>query len=317
MNRRDPWRHALTTCVAAAMLSGCGGAVDSTMQHGTVVRDAANGRSWMAAGLRNKDLLYVADQNGREVYVFTYPKGKLVGTLYGLDPTQGLCADKRGHVWVTTVGFISLSGYLVEYAHGGTTPIATLDDDYGSPDACALDPLTGDLVAANPCIEGSCEGNVVVYPGGSGTPTAISTSPVWGVYDVTYDDSGNIFVAGYERYQDHKLAWLSSGAASFQDFNLKPRNQAARGVAWDGEYLLIGQGPRFHRFKLLDGYGVRVDTIPARFSYRAYLVQGSRLVSAGGSSVSIFDYPAGVSPIKTIAVPGNNALGVTVSVVPH
>lgn len=317
MNCRDPWRRALTTCVAAAMLSGCGGALDSTMQHGTVVRGAANGRSWMSAGVRDKDLLYVADLNGREVYVFTYPKGNLVGTLYGLDPTQGLCSDKRGNVWVTTYEGPYGTGTLVEFAHGGTTPIATLADPYGRPDACAVDPQSGNLVAANPCDEYSCQGNVVVYRGGSGTPTEFSTSPVWGAYDVTYDDSGNIFVAGYERYQDHKLAWLSSGGASFQEFNLKPRNQAARGVAWDGTYLLIGQGPHFHRFKLLDGYGVRVDTIPARFNYRAYLVQGSRLVSAGGSSVSIFDYPAGVSPIKTIAVPGNNALGVTVSVAPH
>jgi len=99
-----------------------------------------------------------------------------------------------------------------------------------------------------------------------------------------------------------KLGWLPAGASYFQVFNLKPRNQAARGVAWDGTYLLIGQGPHFHQFELVDGYGVRIDLVPASIDDRAYLVLGNRLVTGGYNSVSIFRYPTGTAPIKTFAV---------------
>ena len=243
MKRLELCRYALTIGAASASLAGCGGSQASIgapvalSQSRAIARHADRGRSWMTAGYGKKDLLYVSDQNGSEVYVLTYPKGKLVGTLTGLNVTEGLCSDTHGNVWVTTYGGTYGTGYLVEYAHGGATPIATLDDAYGPPDACAVDPNTGNLAAANPCSDYSCQGNVVVYPGGSGVPAMISTSPLWGAYDITYDSSGNLFVAGHENYQDSRLAWLPNGSSRFQDFNLKPRNQAAEVVPISGGTL--------------------------------------------------------------------------------
>jgi hypothetical protein len=140
-------------------------------------------------------------------------------------------------------------------------------------------------------------------------------TPVWGTYDITYDSSGDIFIAGYEDTQDHRLAWLPNGSSYFQNFNLKPQNTSARGVEWDGTYLLIGQGPHFHRFKLVDGYGVRVETVPASINDLDYLVLGDRLITGGGSEVEVYRYPTGATPIKTINLPGNNIAGLTVSVV--
>ena len=309
---------------AAVLLAGCGGsqppigAPGAMPQTTAIATHADRGKSWMAAGYGKKDLLYISAQDGSAVYVLTYPKGKRVGTLTGLYRTQGLCSDTHGNVWVTTYGPTYATGTIVEYAHGGTTPIATLHDDYGPPDACAVDANTGDLAVANPCDDYSCHANVVVYPGGSGTPTRLSTL-VWGTYDITYDNSDNLFVAGFERYYDHRLAWLPNGSSYFVDFNLKPRNLAARGVAWDGAYLLIGQGTYFHQFKLEDGYGVRIDMVTPYINERSYLVLGNRLITVGGSGgneVLIYDYPAGTSPIKTISLPIGNTLGITVSVTP-
>jgi hypothetical protein len=317
-------RYLLPTFVAG-LLAGCGGSQPSIGALGTkpqtfaIVEHADRGKSWMAAGYGKKDLLYVSDQRGSEVYVLTYPKGKLIGTLTGFTSTEGLCSDTHGNVWVTTDEGTYGTGTLVEFAHAGTTPIATLADPYGRPATCASDPNTGNLAVANACDDSSCEGgngNVVAYPGGSGPPTMMPT-PVWGAYDIAYDSSGNIFVAGFENYYDHRLAWLPNGGSGFQDFNLKPRNLAARGVAWDGAYLLIGQGPHFHQFKLVDGYGVRADMVPPYIDEYSYLVLGNRLITVGGSGgrdVLIYDYPTGVNPIKTISVPGDNTLGVTVSV---
>jgi len=314
-------RYALTMGAAAALLAGCGGsqppigALGAMPQSRAIATHAGQGGSWMAepAGYGKKDLMYVSDQNGSEVYVFTYPKGKFVGTLTGFNSTEGLCSDTHGNVWITTDEGPYGTGTLVEYAHGGTTPIATLADPYGRPGACASDPKTGNLAVANPCDDYSCQAKVVVYAGGSGPPTTIPT-PVWGTYDITYDSSGNIFVAGYEDYQDSRLAWLPNGSSYFQDFNLKPRNISARGVEWDGMSLLIGQGPHFHQFKLVDGYGVRISLVPPYIDKRAYLVLGNRLLTAGGSGVLIYRYPTGTTPIKTISVPGSNIVGLTISV---
>jgi len=311
-------RYAVTIGAVTALLAGCVGpqppisAPGAMPQTRTIAEHSHSDGSW---GYGKKDLLYVSDQNGSDVNVFTYPKGKFVGTLTGFTGAEGLCSDTLGNVWITTAEGTYGTGTLVEFAHGGTTPVATLADPYGRPDACASDPNTGNLAVANGCADYSCgggNGNVVVYAGGSGPPAKMLT-PVWGTYDITYDSAGNIFVAGYENYEDSRLAWLPNGSSSFQDFNLKPRNIAARGVEWDGAYLLIGQGPHFHQFKLVDGYGVRVSMVPPYIDERAYLVLGNRLITAGGSGVLIYKYPTGTSPIKTISVPGSNIVGLTIS----
>lgn len=54
-------------------------------------------------------------------------------------PPMGLCSDVSGKVWIVSD---SASPVIIEYAHGGTTPIATLSDPDGQPEGCAVDPST-------------------------------------------------------------------------------------------------------------------------------------------------------------------------------
>jgi len=94
---------------------------------------------------KHENLLYVVDEVARDVYVYSYPQGVLVGTLSLHYPT-GDCVDKAGNVWIDTV---EPSGppAIQEYAHGGTTPISTLyfPDDGDDPISCSVDRATGNL----------------------------------------------------------------------------------------------------------------------------------------------------------------------------
>ncbi|MGA9946057.1 MAG: hypothetical protein WBP75_13570, partial [Candidatus Cybelea sp.] len=140
--------YVLACCVAAAILAGCGGsappiaAPGATTQSRAAATHADNGGSWMAPDATKQDLLYVSDWGTGDVYAYSYPKRKLQGKLTGLMPT-GLCVDKKGDV------FVDNSREILEYAHGGTSPIATLDDSGSYPTVCSIDRVTGDLAVAN------------------------------------------------------------------------------------------------------------------------------------------------------------------------
>src|SRR5579863_1388101 len=94
---------------------------------------------------RASALLYVSDTVTGDVYVFSYPKGKLVQTLTGFADPAGECVDATGNVFVANTG----SSNVLEYAHGGSSPIATLDDSGYFRVGCAVDPVTGNLAVSN------------------------------------------------------------------------------------------------------------------------------------------------------------------------
>jgi hypothetical protein len=87
------------------------------------------------------DLLYITGGTN-EVYVFSYPDGKLVQTLTGLQNPNGECVDPSGDIYIT-----QSTGDIVEYAHGGGSPINTFYAAYATY-GCAVDPTTGNLAAA-------------------------------------------------------------------------------------------------------------------------------------------------------------------------
>ena len=96
-------------------------------------------RSWMAPDAKkSKSLLYVADQGANDVEVYSYPGGKLKGTLTGFQTPSGVCSNKAGDVFI-----LNGNGTSVEvYAHGGSSPIRTLGLP-GYPELnCSVDPTT-------------------------------------------------------------------------------------------------------------------------------------------------------------------------------
>jgi len=125
---------------AVAMLFGCGvsqprvGAPGAMPQALALATQAERGKSWMLPEAKRDNLLYVSDQGTSDVYFFSYPGAKLVGTITGVgtSPT-GLCVDASQNVWVTS------GSATFKFAHGGTTVLAALSPDEGQLVGCSID----------------------------------------------------------------------------------------------------------------------------------------------------------------------------------
>ncbi|MBV8196981.1 MAG: hypothetical protein JO263_02510, partial [Candidatus Eremiobacteraeota bacterium] len=138
-------RRASDYCVVAGMvlLAACAQLpVGQPMPAGQFVAPAARG-SWVLPEARGQTLLYVSGNSGY-VYIFSFPAGKLVGTLTGFQEVAGVCRDSAGNVWVANSAALD----LIEYAHGGSSPIATLADRQQYPFSCSFDATTGDLAVS-------------------------------------------------------------------------------------------------------------------------------------------------------------------------
>src|SRR5580700_6686174 len=159
--------HSILGLVAIAAFAGCGEPqtpiATASQQNAPIARESAHGRSWMLPEAKSEDLLYVS--NVYTITVYSYPKGKLVGTLNNFEKPYGECVDAKGNVWITDSSF----GKIYEYAHGGTKPIHTVKDPEYVPYGCAVDPTTGDLAVANYSDASDREGNVAVYHKAKGT----------------------------------------------------------------------------------------------------------------------------------------------------
>jgi hypothetical protein len=155
-------------------------------------------RSWIRPDAKTaSSLLYVS--NVSNVTVYQYSNGQnvtLVGTLTGFTSPQGLCTDRAGDVWVSDYG----SRTMYEFAHGGTTPIATITVNGGFPFACAVD-HTGRLAVSYwyPNAHFYNYAAVVVYPPGSTKGT--SYGPPRGFYRsyfLAWDKDGDLLTNGVE-----------------------------------------------------------------------------------------------------------------------
>ena len=142
---RAKWR-------GCTMLAGCGGSqppigAPGATSYGAPRHIAAHPAPATAKGAWSGDLLYVA--TGGDVYVLSYPSGKVVGRL-GVDARQPVFRQ-TGNV------FVVQGETIVEYSHRGKL-LQTLPT-YDVPQSCSVDPTTGNL--AVPTVDYSC---VYIYP---------------------------------------------------------------------------------------------------------------------------------------------------------
>ncbi len=236
-------RCVFIASAAGAMLAGCGGQAQVTppsqllqsVQHpgpsSNVFTRPVRGHAWMDPSAKKKRLLYTTDDSTNDVYVYTYPGGKLVGTLTGFAEPAGECTDKHGNVWIVNLE----ASNLIEYAHGGTVPIATLGDPNEYPYGCSVDKQTGNLAVSNFEAPGGGYGSLAIYSHASGTPSIYSDSPTLAtVRSTCYDDQGNVFVDGTNTSGAFAFAELPAGSGSFTNITLNQSISRAGGVACKG-----------------------------------------------------------------------------------
>jgi hypothetical protein len=318
--------RTLYVSAAMALLAGCGGSLPPIGTPGAMQQSAAQksywqSHSWMALHAKRSDLLYVSDNLANNVYVFTYPKGNVVGKLTGFGNPLGECVDAAGDIWIVNLS----PPEIVEYAHGGTTPIATLSDSGEEPSGCSVDPTTGNLAVAN-----HYPGNVAIYQHAKGTPTLYSDPNLTVYFYCTYDTAGNLFVDGNS---STVIPELPKGGSAFNDISLNESINPGS-MQWDGQYLAITDmaggthGPTpIKRVQISGNSGMIVGTtfLRSRGNRKAsisvqYWIQGGTIVgpdhSIGGSTslLEFWRYPAGGRAKKVLKPSGASELwGTTVS----
>jgi hypothetical protein len=207
MKSLDFGRYALISCVAAAMLAGCGGSqppigAPGAMQPTTASATHTDRGSWMlpapttghsADYAASGPLLYVTNVNPVYNDVTVYHAGARnpapVATISdGLNGPAGDCLDSLGTLYVTNQP-ISNGGSIVEYAFGKTTPLRVITEGIDTPAFCAIDG-DGNLWVTN--IGGP---NATEYLHSSKKPHTVITKDMIYPTGIAIDSSGNLYVS--------------------------------------------------------------------------------------------------------------------------
>ncbi|MFY9719314.1 MAG: hypothetical protein WAK16_06660 [Candidatus Cybelea sp.] len=260
--------------------------------------------SWMSPDTKKKKLLYVSDPSTDDVYVFSYPETKLVGTLTGFNDPYGQCSDKAGDVFITQLEALN----VVEYAHGGKTPINTLTVS-GYPIGCSVDPKTGNLAVAT--FDGvSAPGGIFVFKHAMGSPTEHNAPNMYYYEPPAYDDRGNLFVETQElSYGGVHVVELPHGRDTFKSLFLNVTINFPGGAQWDGRYVALDDqlfgttvGSGIYRVQVKGNVGTEVSefALPGSCGSPDVLqpwIQGSTIIAPDAvcKNVGIDKYPSGVN----------------------
>ena len=314
-------RRALGIALAVAMLAGCGQAQTGGAMPISSTSTQAKAHTMSGS---SGDLLYVSD--GRKgVRIFAFPQGDLVGIITGLVNARSQCANKYGNIFITQGGS-GLGGNIVEFAHGGTSPINTLAlPSFQVPQACSVDRATGNVAAVINNEEG--QDNISIFLDGQGSPQVYSDPSIQDYEYCAYDDSGDLYIDGFYNGQ-FVLAVLPKGSDTFTSIVVNPRIASGRDLQWDGRYLAIGNVDMIYQVKLSGSKGNITNAIHMhknnleQFWIRGHTFVGGVPVSHGRGPqvVAFWRYPAGGIPTKVLSPSDfnlkSNITGLSISVAP-
>jgi hypothetical protein len=299
------------------LLAGCASApLFGPVQHVSGVRPApmaaAHGTRVPASASRG-DLLYVA--TGDDVYVLSYPQGKLVADL-GVAGAN-ICSDRLGNVYVPAETW-----FVDEYAHDGTL-VRRFDVGYRT-FACSVDPITANLAATFNTSYGS---GVALFLNGNG-PEEVHHDKKIGSYGLSaYDAAGRLYVAGTG--PNASIGVLPEGRRIWRTYSLGGKFAQFGDLAWDGT-AMTNTNPekrRIYRFVRAGG-SIRVVQTTAVSGWHAIYLGHWPFVqtyldahtfvaqTTSGAKIGVWRYPRGGNPLMTLGPfrPGPTTIyGVTIS----
>jgi hypothetical protein len=312
MKGLDLGRCALGICAAAAISTGCGAPQPPI---------AGSPGSRQEANAKNMDLLYLASTDGG--HILSYPEGKLVGSFESTKSLalSYLCSDAKGNVFLTK--FKNGSPNVVEYDHGGTTPIARLHDP-GYPWSCSVDPTSGNLAVAT--YDASGGGNIAIFSNARGGPNIYRDPNISTYVYCAYDGQGDLFVDGVKGSKG-VLAELPKGSASFIDLTVNHRYYGGSVVSWDGSYVTLADPLQrvILRLEVSGSTATVVGTTNLKDwrqgAFKEVWLLGDALITQPGrhADAGVWRYPAGGRPKRVFRTfeKGTGVDGVTVSVAPN
>jgi hypothetical protein len=298
--------------LGAAALSGCASSQSPSPPIAQAGSESArlikpvSARSWMDPAAASSDLLYVTNSNGT-VTVYTYPKGKLVGSLSGFQKPYGACADAGGNVYITDYSTTKIT----EFAHGAKKPLRTLKDPNYRPQGCAVSPLSGALAVANyDQAYTNYPGNLSVYRKAKRLGPPYVAEDFYYYWFAAYDASGNAYVNGqFSVYgENYEFAELPAKSSQLRDVILPVSLGFPGGIAWDGQYVALGDQSSnvIYEFAIAKGQAAlkNTTTLDGVVYGGQFAIDKSRLVmpnqTNSTSNVLFYNYPAGGTPTRTI-----------------
>ncbi|MGA9275219.1 MAG: hypothetical protein WBV67_17195 [Candidatus Cybelea sp.] len=326
--RISSWCYIIVgLCAATALLAGCSNGSQPSIAPqqistavtagaplvipdtaGRVTRRVARG-AWMSPDAKRMTLLYITNANDGTVFVYSYPKGTMEGELTGFEEPYGDCTDKTGDVWIVD----DEASTVTEYAHGGSTPIRTLNDSGEYPAGCSVDPTTGNLAVTNYETFSRGQGSVSIYRKAKGKPKLYSDASISRGWFCSYDTSGNLFVDGDQSGSSgFQLAELPHGSSTFTNIGINQTITVAGGVQWDGKYVAVADenGPGngvIYQFSVSGSTGTEVSstTLDSSENIHQFWIDpaGNRVVAPSASlgTVGYWKFPAGGNPTKTLS----------------
>jgi hypothetical protein len=214
---------------------------------------------------------------------------------------------------------------VIEYAHGGTAPIATLSEDASAePFGCSVDATTGDLAISN-----YDPGTIAVFNGAAGNPTYYSSPDFATFWYCAYDSSGDLFAASPDSYD---LAEIPAGSSDVQTISLN-KSITMESLQWDGSYLTVAQpgGVNHSRNAPTTIYRIRANgstgtivgqtkltNLHDRAQHLAvqYWIDGKQIIEPDRFTFDFWSYPAGGKPARVISSLPGQLWGTTVSRAP-
>jgi hypothetical protein len=304
------------TAVTALVAAGCAAPVSGTNSPAipSASTHAAFGHAWMQPQAARSNLAYVADYESNALFVFTYKQNAMIFSGYiplGSSPVAE-CVDKAQDVWVVTSSHL-----LLEFAHGGTTPIGSIGAPALFANGCSVDAATGNLAVAGADFNTGTVGAVFLYKKAKGQPVIIG-DPAYELSDCAYDGKGNLYADRDVNNTDLSLDVLPKGAKTF---DIETTNQEFRrpgGLQWAKPYLVVGDSDNNVAYRFNVGSSIKLaDTITFNQSTMIgfFAILRNRIVvprtsvdapqqPADGQSsglLNTYAYPAGGNRIRNIS----------------
>ncbi len=322
MKSMDLGRFALSIGVvgAAALFAGCGGAQPPIGAPGSMPQSALTSVDRATGAV----LIYAAYGCGG-ICVLSFPQGSVVAKVKVSGSVGGPCSDGNGNV------FVPNGSQILEYQHGGTSPIAALSlpPKYADSFNCSVEPTTNNVAVMFLASSGAY---VAVFADESGSPT-LYTAGIDGFY-CGYDNAGNLFVSG-ESNDKLALSELTRGQSTFEPLTISGTLDGQPGqIQWDGSYLTY-EGRAYDRKPVVISrltISGSVATVvsstrlnsKAKWSALSWIYKNQVLVpySTRGqryNKIGVWPYPHGGKPkhiIKFTRQTWDDFQGITVSVPP-
>jgi hypothetical protein len=315
-------RYAACICVLTGAVAGCAGIPPGT----TPVAPLHEALLAHSAGSQT-DLVYAGAR--QRVVVYTYPDGTFADTFKTSFSIQAMCSDAKGDVFMTAElqsKSGALTGYVYEYAHGGESPVATLDvPSHEIPVNCSSDPTTGNLAVTSydfrnyaPLVE--------IYTDGSGEPKLYHSGELGANPQPAYDASGNLLVIS----GGNVAALLQKGKQLLEKIALNETIGNVAHAQWDGKYFAVqsyaptkhnGENIYVHYYRVqISGSKGTIAGISRFANWRQKnagqsWLQGDTLVATPGESITFWKYPTGGKAFKVLH-PSHPSQAVAVSTAP-